>query len=124
MIKFSLHPSQASDDSFAPHLVDVTNELVMINEMMDEGLSVHARTFRAPDNSNVTVFWTADASGRVATVWEHTFTVLTFNAPPTGLAQESLVLAEADAVSQAETAPTAPQRASWTGYDEDYAIGE
>jgi len=121
MIKFSLHPSQASDDSFAPHLVDVTSELVMINEMMDEGLTVHVRTFTAPDSSNVTVFWTADESGRVATVWEHTFRALTFNAPPAGLTEESAVLQEADSVSQHESAPL---RASWVGYDEDYAVGE
>lgn len=114
MIKFSLHPSQVDDSSFAPHLVSVPDELVMINEMIDEGLDVHARTFTSPKGENVTVFWTDDTHGHIATVWEHTFQTLTFNAPPVGLADESAVLVEEEHVNGAHSATDAAE----------YAVGE
>lgn len=114
MIKFSLHPTQFGAGGFTPREVDTPNELVIIEEMMRDGSMIHARTFLSPQGENVTVFWTVDAADRVATVWEHTYRVLTFNAPNPGDAEESAVLQEADAVS-----------ASAPGYpDDEYARGE
>lgn len=115
MIKMSLHPTQSGMNGFTPREVNTTDELVIINEMMDEGLTVHARTFQGPDRrSNITVFWTTDADGHVATLWEHTYQVLSFNVAY-GLAEESAVLQEADTVTQQECAATT---------DDMYARGE
>lgn len=78
MIMFSLHPSQRE---FAASLVDERTALHDINLMVDGGTQVTARTFVSPKGENVTIFYTCDSRGRVATLWEHTYHHLTFNVP-------------------------------------------
>lgn len=76
MIKMSLKPSLTC----APCEVDTLPELLLIEQMREDGLCVHAETFLSPQEENVTVFWTADDHGHVAMVWEHTYRALSFSA--------------------------------------------
>lgn len=84
MIKFSLHPSQSAE-SFAASLVDAREELAVIDSLVDNGTTVHTASFKGRDGSNVTLFWTEDNNGSVATVWEHTYAALSFNVPEPGV---------------------------------------
>lgn len=110
MDMLSLHPSQ----HYAPTQVDATDALVVIQEMLEEGVNVNTRTFHAPTGANVTVFWTTDGAGQVATVWEHAYVTLSFNASDAGAGEESAVLQEADNVTASRE----------SGESEGYAVGE
>lgn len=97
--------------------VPAAEALVQIEEMINEGIAVETRTFigRTPAET-VTIFWTRDGQDGIGTLWEHTFEVLTFNAPPADLDQESMILAGADSVSVARGVVAADVDA--------YAVGE
>lgn len=115
MIMLCLHPTHVHPTVE----IDTTNALVDIQTMMEEGVTVNTRTFRGPVGQNVTVFWTTDGQGNVATVWEHTFTLLSFALPaPGALREESAVLQEAD-----RDADGLEGRAADAEYDA-YAVGE
>lgn len=118
--------------------VPAAEALVQIEEMINEGVNVETRTFigRTPAET-VTIFWTRDAQGGIGTLWEHTFTVLTFNVPPADLDQESMILAGADSVNVARAAVQAdgdayaeePYTLTGTHHvvvpvDDEYAVGE
>lgn len=118
MIMFSLAPAQRD---FAASLVDPRTALHDINLMIDSGVTVHARTFQSPKRENVTVFYTLDSRGHVATLWEHVYSALTFNTPETPIAAE--ITRE---LLNAEDHALVGRDVDWGKYDREaeYAVGE
>lgn len=95
MIMYSIHPTQ----NLAPVVVDAGEAMDCMQSMLRDGVSVQTNTFQAPDGASVSVFYSRDGQGRVATVWEHTYQTLGFNVPPQGLGEHSVVLQTADMVT-------------------------
>lgn len=113
MIMFCLHP--AHRDVHGPEEISGRDALAIIEGLVKDGLTVRTTTFEDRDGTPVVIFWSVDASGGVGTVWQHTFSAVTFNVPAPDIAVRSVIL-EMNDVSTLSPIRRAPVT--------EYAVGE
>lgn len=109
MIMRTLHPSQ----DFPTVPITDTEGLSLLNAMWCDGVTMFVRSFTAYEGETVTVFWTVDQWGTVATVFEAAWKI-NFKAP---LTPEQLAVSAFAAMMESTT--LAPYEA-----DTEYALDE
>lgn len=89
MIMFCLHPSHR--DVHGPEEITGADALAVIESLVQDDMVVRTATFGDRDGTPVVIFWTVDALGGIGTVWQHTFSEVTFNVPPQDIAVRSVI---------------------------------
>lgn len=118
MIMYCLNPQH----SHGPEVIGASEGISLIDQMVTDGTNVEARTFKAPNGANVSVFWTRDGNQGIGTLWEHTYEVLKFDVPGSFYDNDSKVLTAADTVVGRDV--NCPDAYAQYDRDTEYAVGE